>query len=169
MKKLATRTVQYPVAAEFAFNHNDWVVDAVSGSKVTFGSTVALSVDPLEAGLLGAVANTGIAFYAIPLPVGAVITGGELIVETAYTGSTLATISIGTAASPTAFGATLDLKTAGRTALALTTTNAMLSNAVTANNILITVAYTVANATAGKARVRVQYTLDGKSNEVSIV
>jgi NAD/NADP transhydrogenase alpha subunit len=168
MKKLMSRTAQYPLYAEFAFNFNDWVVDATSGSKVTFGSTVALSTDPAETGLLGAVANTGIVFDAIALPAGAVITGGELIVETAYAGSTAATISIGTAASTTAFASTVDVKTAGRTALTMTTTNAMLANAVTANNVRITVAYTVANATAGRVRVRVQYTIDGRANEQQI-
>ena len=32
-------------------------------------------------------------------------------------------------------------------------------------NIRLTLAYTVANATAGKARVRVSYTLDGRIHE----
>lgn len=162
-KLLATRTAQYPLYSEFVFNFNDWVVDAVSGSKVTFGSTVALSKDPNEPGLLGAVANTGIVIDAIPMPIGAVITGGEVIVDTAYAGSTAATVSVGINGNATAFASAVDTKTAGRTALALTTTLPMLCN--TGTNIRVTAAYTVANATAGKVRVRVQYTLDGRSQE----
>ena len=101
MKKLATRSAQYPLFAEFVFQHNDWVVDSVDQVKKTLGSTVALSADPAEPGLLGPVANT-IVFDAINMPPYAVITGGEVIVETAYAGSTAATLSLGIAGSTTA-------------------------------------------------------------------
>ena len=77
MKKLATRTAQYPLFADFAFSFNEWAVDLIDGSKKTFGSTLALSTDPLEAGLTGPVANTGLVVSAIPMPIGAVITGGN--------------------------------------------------------------------------------------------
>lgn len=162
-KKLATRTAQWPLVAEFVFNYNEWVVDTVSGSKVTFGSTVANSTDPNESGLSGAAANT-IVFDAIPMPPGAVITGGEMIVETAYAGSTAATCSVGISGSTTTLANAVDVKTAARTALTLT--SPLLCNA--GQNVRLTVAYTVANATAGKVRVRVQYTTDGKATETQI-
>ena len=66
MKKLASRSAQYPLVAEFAFDFNDWVVDSVDLTKKTLGSTVALSKDPAEVGLTGPVANT-IVFDCIPL------------------------------------------------------------------------------------------------------
>lgn len=162
-KLLAARTTQRIQSAEFVFNYTDWVVDAVSGSKVTFGSTAALA-DPqsLVSGLSGAAANTGIVIDAIPMPVGAVIVGGEVIVENAVTGSTAYTVSVGIAGSTTTLANAVDAKTAGRTALTLT--SPLLCNA--GANVRLTAAYTVANATAGKVRVRVEYTIDGKADEV---
>jgi hypothetical protein len=160
MKKLASRNAQYPLLAEFAFNFNDWVVDSVDGAKKTLGSTLAASVDPTETGLTGPVANT-ISFDAIPLPVGAVVIGGALIVETAFAGSTAYTISLGIAGNTAALLAATSALTAGRTALLLTTP--LVSNG--GQNLRATIAYTVANATAGKARLRVEYTIDGRSSE----
>lgn len=166
MKKLASRSAQYPLVAEFAFDYNDWVVDSVDHTKKTLGSTVAASKDPNEAGLTGPVANT-IVFDCIPLPVGAVVCGGELIVEEAVTGSTAATITLGIAGATTSLlGSTSLMATAGtRTALLLT--SALQSNAA-GNNVRATIAYTVANATAGKARVRIMYTIDSRVSEVQI-
>lgn len=163
MKLLATRTAQYPLFAEFAASFNQWVVDSVSGVKETFGATVAAATDPAESALTGPAANT-ITFDAIPLPPGAVITGGELIVETAYVGPTVATLSLGIASNTTALLSAVSLLATGRTALTLSTP--LLSNA--GQNLRATVAYTVANATAGKFRLRVQYTLDGRASEVVI-
>ena len=166
MKKLASRTAQYPLHAEFVFNFSDWVIDSADSTKKTLGSTVALSTDPLESGLTGPVANT-ITFDCIPLPVGAVVTGGSVIVETAYAGCTAATITLGIAgALTTLLGSTSIMATAGtRTALLLT--SVLQSNAA-GNNVRATIAYTVANATAGKVRVRVEYTIDGRASEVQI-
>ncbi len=164
-KKLASRSAQWPLYQEFVFNHSDWVIDSADTVKKTLGSTVALSADPLETGLTGPVANT-ITFDAVPMPIGAVIAGGEVIVETAYAGSTAATVSVGIAGTLTAFANAVDMKTAGRTALTMTTTVPMTCN--TGTNIRLTIAYTVANATAGKVRVRVFYTTDGKANENTI-
>jgi hypothetical protein len=163
MKKLATRTTQRIQTAEFAFNWNDWVVDSATGVKETFGSTVALAVDPLESGLTGPAANT-ITFDAIPMPLGAVIMGGAVIVETAVAGSTAYTVSLGIAGSLTTLANAVDGKTAGRTALTLT--SPLLSNA--GQNLRATIAYTVANATAGRIRLRVDYTIDGKADEICI-
>lgn len=165
-KLLATRSTQRLQVAEFVFNYNDYVTDSVSGSKVTLGSTVALA-DPssMVSGLTGAVANT-ITFDAIPMPVGAVIAGGEVIVETAVTGSTAYTVSVGIAGTLTALANAVSCLTAARTALTMTTTVPMIAN--TGTNLRLTIAYTVANATAGKVRVRVMYTIDGKADETVI-
>ena len=163
MKLLASRTAQYGLVAEFAFQFNNWVVDSADGAKKTLGSTVALSTDPLESALNGPVANT-IVFDCIPMPPGAVIYGGAVIVETAYAGSTAATLSLGIAGSTTALANAVDLKTAARTAITLT--SPLLCNA--GQNVRATIAYTVANATAGKVRVRIDYTIDGRSHEVQV-
>lgn len=166
MKKLASRSAQYPLVAEFTFDWNDWVVDSADGTKKTLGSTPALSKDPLEAALNGPVANT-ITFDCIPLPVGAVLVGGELIVETAYTGSTAATITLGIAGALTTILGSTSLMAAANTRTPLLLTSSLQSNAA-GNNVRATIAYTVANATAGTARVRLMYTIDGRTSEVQV-
>ena len=166
MKKLASRSAQYPLVAEFAFDFNDWVVDSVDLTKKTLGSTVALSKDPLEVGLTGPVANT-IVFDCIPLPVGAVIVGGELIIEAAVTGSTAATILLGIAGATSSLLGSTSLMAAANTRTPLLLTSA-LQSAAAGNNVRATIAYTVANATAGKARVRVMYTIDNRVSEIQV-
>jgi hypothetical protein len=161
MKLLASRTAQYPLFQEFTFNWNNWVIDSADGTKKTLGSSVANATDPNETALNGPAANT-ITFDCLPLPPGAVITGGEVIVETAYAGSTAATVSLGIAGTLTSLLNAVDLKTVARTALTLITP--LGENA--GQNLRATIAYTVANATAGKARLRVQYTVDGRAQEV---
>jgi len=165
MKKLASRTAQFPLVAEFNFNWNDWVIDSVDLTKKTLGSTVALSTDPNETGLTGPVANT-ITFDCIPLPPGAVICGGELIIETAYAGSTAATITLGIAGSLTSVLGSTSLMAAANTRTALLLTSALVSNA--GANLRATIAYTVANATAGRARVRLMYTVDNRTSEIQV-
>lgn len=164
MKRLASRTAQYPLYAEFAVNFNEFVIDSVDGAKKTLGSTVAASTDPLEPALNGPVANT-ITFDVIPLPVGAVVTGGELLVETAGVGPTAYTVQLGVAGNLAAYLAATSLLATGRTALLLTTP---LVSDLAGNNLRATFVYTVANATAGRFRLRVQYTIDGRSQEVQI-
>ena len=164
MKKIASRTAQYPLVSEFTFDFNDWVIDTVDLTKKTLGSTVANAKDPAEAGLTGPVANT-ITFDCIPLPIGAVLTGGELIVENAYAGCTAATITLGIAGALTTILGSTSLMAAANTRTPLLLT-AALQSASAGNNVRATIAYTVANATAGKVRVRLMYTIDNRVNEV---
>lgn len=158
----ANRGVQYLLAQEFVFAHNQWVVDSVDGVKKTFGSTVPNSTDPTEPGLT---AGTGVAFDCIPMPAGAVITGGEVIVETAYAGIGVgATLSLGISGAATALVNAMDLDAAAagsRTALTLTAP--LTCNA--GQNIRLTTAGLTATATAGRVRIRVQYTIDGRAHE----
>ena len=165
MKKLATRTTQRIQIAEFVFSFNEWVVDSVDGVKKTFGATVANSTDPLESGLT---AGTAVVFDAIPMPVGAVIVGGEAIVETAFVGiGAGATLAFGIAGSASALISALDLDAAAAGArTALTLTAPLLSNG--GQNLRLTTAGLTATATAGKVRLRVQYTIDGKADDVCV-
>lgn len=146
-KLIASRTAQYPLVAEFKFGFDDTATDSVSGVLKTFG----------------AVFGDAIVFDAIPLPVGAVITGGELIVDTAGVGPTAYTVAVGRAGTPAGLLAATDLKTAGRTAL-----TGLGTAHVAGDNVRLTIASTVANATAGKFRVRVEYTIDNRSSEIQI-
>ena len=163
MKKQATRGVQYPLIAEFVFAFNEWVIDSVDGVKKTFGAAVANSTDPNESGLT---AGTGVAFDCIPMPLGAVVIGGELIVESAFVGiGAGAAIQAGIAGDTAALLASTDLDaaTAGsRTAFLLT--KPLLCNG--GQNIRMTTSGLTATATAGKARLRVHYTIDNRAHEV---
>lgn len=164
-KLIATRTTQFVQAADFNFNYNDWVTDTVALTKVTLGATVAVA-DPngTVAGLTGAAANT-VTFDCIPLPPGAVITGGEVIVETAFVGPTACTLSLGIAGALTGEENAVSLLATGRTAVTLGTP--LVSQG--GQNLRLTYNYTVANATAGRVRIRIQYTIDGKMHETCIV
>lgn len=142
----AARTAQYPLMAEFTFNFDDTAIDTVAGTSKTFGSTFGQSL----------------VFDAIPLPPNANVIGGEVIVETAYVGPTAATISVGDSASATRYANAVDLKTAARTALTLTGFRGA------GENIRLAVNATVANASAGKATVRVLYTVQSRANETMI-
>ena len=162
-KLIATRTAQYPLFAEFVFNYNDYAKDSVDGVTKTFGAAVA-TADPngLVSGLQ---AGTGIVLDCIPMPQGAVITGGEVIVETAFAGiGAGATLSLGIAGDTASLVSALDLDAAtsgARTALTLTAP--LVANG--GQNLRLTTAGLTATATAGKVRVRVQYTIDARSNE----
>jgi len=162
-KKVATRSAQWPLVQEFVMNYNDWAIDSVSGVKKTLCSTVAASTDPAEPTLT---AGTNLVFDAIAMPLGAHIIGGTVQVETAFNGTSTNTMSVGIAGAATTFTTTTDLETAGITAFTNTTTIPLACNA--GQNIRLTFANGGADATQGKVRVRVEYTIDGRANENSI-
>lgn len=141
----ATRGAQNPLVAEFVFNYNDTMKDT-AGVEKTFGSVYT------DAGT----------FEVIPLPVGAVITGGEIIVETQGAGPTAYTASVGNSSSATAYLAATTLLSSSGTRTALTGLGLGSNDG---KNVRITIASTVANATAGKVRVRVEYTVDNRQTE----
>lgn len=141
-KLIAARSAQWPLLSEFTFNFDDTIVD-INGVEKDFGKTEAHDVD----------ANI------INLPEGAIIVGGEIVVETAGVGPTVYTASLGDSASATRYASAVDLKTAARTALTLTGFRA-------SENLRLKINSTVANASAGKATVRVMYVLPGRANEV---
>lgn len=141
-KLTATRNAQYPMLAEFTFNFNDTMKD-INGVEKSFGSTF----------------GDAIVAQIINLPEGAVIVGGEVVVETAGVGPTVYTASLGDSVSATRYANAVDLKSAARTALTLTGFR-------TSQNLRLTIASTVADASAGKATVRVLYVIPGKANEV---
>lgn len=137
---IATRGQQYPLVAEFTFNFDDTMVDTAGVTKdfKTVGSTV---VD------------------AINLPTGAIVTGGEVVTETAVTGATAYNVSVGDSGSATRYLSATNRVTAGHTPLVPT---GYVGNG---EQIRVTVAPTVADATAGKVTVRVQYIVRNRVNE----
>ena len=150
-KLIASRTAQTPLIAEFTASFNDTAVDAVSGAVKGFGTTIA----------------ENLVFDAIPLPAGAVVCGGEVIVEAAGVGPTVYTVKLGIAGDDACYLAASDLLAAANTRYPLLLTKQLASNA-TGANLRLTVASTVAVASAGKFRVRLMYTVDRRTNEIQI-
>ena len=141
-KLIASRGAQYPLVAEFTFNFDDTMRD-INGVEKDFGKTE----------------THDIVVDALNLPEGAVVVGGEVVVESAYVGPTVATVSVGDATSATRYANAVDMKSAARTALTLTGFR-------TTQNVRLTLNTTVAAATAGKATVRVMFVIPDRTNEV---
>lgn len=137
----ATRNAQWPLVAEFTWNFDDTMVNT-SGASDGF-ATVASHV-----------------FDVINMPMNAVVIGGDVVTETAVTGSTAYNVSVGDSGSATRYLGATDKVSAGRTALVPTGYRGA------GENIRLTVAPTVATATAGKVTLRVQYIIKDRSNEV---
>lgn len=143
--KKASRGAQYLKMSEFIFSFNDTGVDAVAGTTKGFGTTIA----------------ENLVMDIVNLPVGAIVHSGELLTEIQGVGPTAYTAAIGTSGGTALLAATTLLSAVG-TKVAFTTTG------ITGNdgqNIRITMASTVAAATAGKFRVRVFWSLDNQVNE----
>lgn len=143
-KLLATRSAQWPLLAEFTFNFDDTMVD-INGVEKSFGSTYTHLI----------VAS------ALNLPDNAVVVGGEVVIDVQGVGPTVYTASLGDSASATRYASAVDLKGAVGTRTALTLTGFRATE-----NLRLTINSTVANASAGKATVRVLFVIPGKANEV---
>lgn len=101
----------------------------------------------------------GTAEPAIDLPGGAVVVGGDVTVITPWNSATTATLKLGDVADDDRYtAAAIDLKTAGRTALTATGYKTQVAGAI---NALL--AQTGTAATAGQARITVQYFVEGRS------
>ena len=98
----------------------------------------------------------------VVLPEGALVTRAFVLVTTAYNSATTATATVGDAADADRYGAAVDLKTVGIKALVPTGYITPAKGPVT-----ITFAQTGAAATAGAARVYVEYIVERKADEVS--
>lgn len=96
---------------------------------------------------------------AINLPPRATIISGEVVTETAVTGSTAYNVSVGDSGSATRYLGVTNRLTAGRTPLVPT------GYVGDGENLRLTVSPTVADATAGKVTVRVQYIMRDRWSE----
>lgn len=128
-------TAQYPLRASFEFDTAtaDTMVD-------TGGATSNFKTDAK-------------AFDIIPLPFGAQVVGGELIVKTASDVVTTHTVSVGDSASATRYLGVTSIKAAARTAL-VPTGYVGLGEA-----IRITIAATGGGGTVGKAQIMVEFVI----------
>lgn len=138
--RIATRGSQYVMCSEFTFEFDDTMVDVNGVAKdfKTVGSTV---VEPIN------------------LPPKAIVVGGEVVTETAVTGSTAYNVSVGDSGSATRYLGITNKLSAGLTALVPT------GYVGTGENLRVTVSPTVDAATAGKVTVRVRYIMRDRQNE----
>ena len=141
-KKIASRTAQWPLVAEFTFSFNDTMVDK-DGALKDFKTV-----------------GTSFVGDVIPLPSGATILSGSVVTNTAVTGSTAYNISIGDSGSATRYLGATDKVSAGLTALVPT------GHVGAGENLRLTVVAADV-CTTGKATVRIQYITTGRSNEVN--
>ena len=156
-KIIAVRGAQRLLVSEFIASYNDTML-STTGVLSTFGS----------------VYTDAAIFDAINLPYGASISHGEVIVDTVYTGNTAATIKVGNATTDDLYLAAITMMsiTAG-TKYPFTMNVATGSNAAVSAiggyaglNVRVTLTHTATNSTAGKFRVRVYWTIEGKMDEV---
>lgn len=148
LKKI-TRAAQWPLVAEFTASFSDTAKDAVTGAVKGFGTTAA----------------ENLVLDAIALPQGAVVCGGEVIVETQGAGPTVYTVKLGVAGDDACFLAASDLLAAANTRYPLLLTKQLAVN--DGKDLRLTMASTVAAATAGKFRIRVMYTIDGRADNLA--
>lgn len=130
---------------------------SVITAKLKFNDTVATAAGDAE---LSTVAIK--AFDLCDMPAGAVIVGGSLVVTTAVTGSTTATLKLGTAAGGETILASKTLATAGASALLV---NGAPFNGSTP--VVATVEATGSAMTAGEFLVAIQYIVPGREDEVT--
>ena len=103
--------------------------------------------------------TTATVYAALGLPVNAIVVGGDFVVTTAWNTGTTATVDIGDVTTGDRYANDVNLKTAARTALTLT------GFTVTSTQPFINFTPTLVGtaATAGAARLRVDYIVKGRS------
>jgi hypothetical protein len=143
----ATRTAQRPLVARFDWNFDDTMVNTV-GNEVDFG-----------AANLGGAAGS---FDVINLPIGAVITGGSVVIETAFDTAGY-DVTVGDSGTADRYLASADLKATGITALVPTgyrnTGGLNVRLGFTSDDV----------CTTGKGHLTVEYIIEGKAEEVTPV
>ncbi len=120
-----------------------------SGRQYALTAEAVITVDEMN--------DTGVAVEAIVLPVGAVVTGGAVIVDAAFDAAT-ATLNVGDAVSGNRYKANVNVAALGLTALVPT--------GFVSTGKPITVTPTFADAvTMGSLRLQVTYVVSGRANE----
>jgi hypothetical protein len=140
MSKLnASRGAQYVLSADFTFNFDDTMV-ATDGSTQDFG-----------------VSNTAsTAWDIINLPEGAVVVGGAIVTETAF--SDAFTVTLGDSATPARYLSSTAITSAGLKAITPTGYRGK------GENLRLTATASAAE-TSGKATVRVDFIIPDRVNE----
>lgn len=128
-----TRGAQEVQCAEFTWSFGDTITNT-AGAADAFLTAAAHAAD------------------VISLPVNSIVVGGEVITEATFTGATAVNVIVGDSGSTNRYLGTTDKVTAGRTALVPTgyvNTGGL--------DLRLTITPTVADVTAGKITVRIQF------------
>ena len=135
----ASRTIQNVMEASFSWTSADTMID-INGASTGFSSAAAHTVD------------------VINLPPGACVVSGEIVVTTAFNGSTYP-IVVGDSATADRYLTTGDRKAAALVPLVPTGYVSL------GESIRLTITPT-GSTTAGACTIRVRYTVAGRANEV---
>ena len=178
--KNRTRGAQYPLVAEYVFNYNDGqaYLSALAGASVE--SNPKANVTDFGSGAQPTGMLSGVTYVAggggttnyfevLTLPIGAQVIGGDVQVEVAYVGPATATVQFGDSVTGAEYSGAIDAKTAARTALTIPVelTGTAPIHAAAGLDLRMALVLGAGNASAGRVRVRVMYTIDGRINEVS--
>lgn len=141
-KLIASRTTQYPMVSEFTFTVGDTMENS-GGTEQSLGADGT--------------------FVIIPLPPGAVVTGGSVDTEVALSGGdgSAMTIAVGDSADPDRYLAAAGVTAAGSVPMVPTGYRGM------GENVQMTVDSTGTYA-AGTVSVKVTYVVADRQNEVQI-
>lgn len=149
-KLVKTDTSQDVMAQTFVFNYDDTMVNTAS-AETAFGAQ-----------------NSAYAYDILTLPVGSVIVGGNIIVDTAYTcaGTGTATLALGTSSDVNVLSnnTTVNLETAGITAI----TPEAAHGGIVADRTNIRATLTISDdaVSTGKVYVNILYVVENRANEV---
>lgn len=138
----ATRTAQYALTATFTWNFDDTMLNTAGVSKNFGSSDLAMVAD------------------VIPLPPNAIVIGGHLVIITAFDTAGYDVI-VGDSVDTDRYMATADVKAVGTTAL-------LTPGYINTGGLPVRL--TIASddvCTTGKARLTVNYIVDGRAQEVS--
>lgn len=138
------RVLQYALHAEFVLNLTD-LMAATDGVTRAFGASGAAAL-----------------FDVIALPPNAVVTSGDITVETASNDSGTATVAVGDSVTNNRYLSATSIKSTGRTPLVPTGFRGA------GEDIRLTFANQNGDATAGKLTIRVSYIVTGRANEVQV-
>ena len=103
---------------------------------------------------------SGIAFNLFELPAGAIVTGGDIKVLTAFNSGTSDALSIGDAGSATRYASAVSIASAARTALTIPARQSATTEKVTATWTGVGAA-----PTAGQVHVSLHYIIPGRAFE----
>jgi hypothetical protein len=140
------------------------LTDATSGrDKTDSGRQYTLSTDYLTINYDDLTGQDSTAVAAFDIPAGATVLGGEIIVDTVFDSTTSDVLDLGDEADVNRYLAAVDLTTAARTAFVAANLGFEYTEPDTID--VVHTAGTADTAAQGSLRIRLEYSIQGRSNE----